>query len=53
MCNKKEIIKRNFEITRIDIHMTNLERGNSKALVDIYINDLIKINDIHVLECNI
>lgn len=52
MCNKKEIIKRNFEITRIDIHMTNLERGNSKALVDIYINDLIKINNIHVFENN-
>ena len=52
MCDKKEIIKRNFEITRIDIQMTNIERGNSQALVDIYINDLIKINDIHVLECN-
>ena len=50
MCDKKEIIKRNFEITRIDIQMTNIERGNSQALVDIYINDLIKINDICVFE---
>ena len=50
MCDKKEIIKRNFEVTRIDMHITNLEKGNSHALVDIYINDLIKINDIHVFE---
>ena len=52
MCDKKEIIKRNFEVTRIDIQITNLEKGNSQALVDIYLNDLIKINNIHVFEKN-
>ena len=52
MCDKKEIIKRNFEVTKIDIHITNLEKGNSQALVDIYFNDLIKINNIIVFENN-
>ena len=50
MCDKKETIKRNFELTKIDIHITKLEKGNSQAIVDISINDLIIINNIHVFE---
>ena len=48
--NKKEIIKQNFEITKIDFEMTNLEKDNLQANVSIYLNNLIRINNIHVFE---
>ena len=50
--DKKEIAKQNFEITKIDIHFINSKKRNLSARVDIYINDLIKINDIYVSEHN-